>query len=218
MSEYSAEELLRLSKFIKDMQSVLGGSRDDNDDDEARAWDDYEKASSALAAYAKRIKTDESATPVAEVYEYPRELQPWSSPMLRAVRFLGTAPLPIGTKLFAHPPAQAAQVEDEDMDAQLTVMIEHLTSIVESQAAEPVAQDDCRVCGCVDDGQCLCTRPRPADSRQVPDGWVLVPREPTTAILEALESTQQNTEAGSLYNSVDCWEAMLEAAIRGKPS
>lgn len=56
MSEYSAEELLRLSQFVKDMQSILGGSRDDNDDDEARAWDDYEKASSALTAYAERIE------------------------------------------------------------------------------------------------------------------------------------------------------------------
>jgi hypothetical protein len=89
------------------MQSVLGGSRDDNDDDEARAWDDYEKASSALTDYAKSIERAQGG---------------------------------------------------------------------------------------------------------VPDGWVLVPREPTTAILEALESTQQNTEAGSLYNSVDCWEAMLAAA------
>jgi hypothetical protein len=60
---------------------------------------------------------------------------------------------------------------------------------------------------------------QPADSGRVPEGWMLVPREPTTAILEALESTQQNTEAGSLYNSVDCWEAMLAAAPQpGEPS
>lgn len=126
---YTAEEVRAIAKRLHDDITVADG--------------DALMASDMLTAYAERIKADEESA-VGYVAT--------DNKIVFYVEDGWSKEVPPGTKLFTHPPAQAAQVEDEDMDAQLTVMIEHLTSIVESQAAEPVAQGEasrgrCIACG-----------------------------------------------------------------------
>lgn len=77
-------------------------------------WESYGCHPASIAecalwdAYAERIKAYEEAVPAAEVYEYPRDHHEFNAPMLKGIRFTGM-PLPVGAKLYAHPPAQVAQ-------------------------------------------------------------------------------------------------------------